>query len=60
LALIPDIGARVNGLFGFGGKYAEERHRYAAEISDQDIMVQISKELVAHDDRGAEHGVDDE
>jgi cytochrome c oxidase subunit 4 len=42
LALVPDIGARVNGLFGFGGKYSEERHEYAADQRDQKIMVELS------------------
>jgi cytochrome c oxidase subunit 4 len=55
LALVPDVGARVNGLFGFGGKYSGERQEYTADIDDQKLMLNTSKEIGEHDGHGESH-----
>lgn len=38
LALVPDIGARVNGMFGYGGKYSPERLEYVGTRDDVKAM----------------------
>ncbi|HUY34841.1 MAG TPA: cytochrome C oxidase subunit IV family protein [Pirellulales bacterium] len=56
LALVPDVGARVHGLFGFGGKYSQERREYAADVDDQVLMVDTSKKVGEHGEHGEGHG----
>jgi cytochrome c oxidase subunit IV len=36
LALVPDIGARVHGLFGYHGKYSEERREHIGRVEDEE------------------------
>lgn len=43
LALVPDIGARVNGLFGYHGRYSEERWEHVGREEDVKVMVTASK-----------------
>jgi cytochrome c oxidase subunit IV len=43
LALVPDIGARVNGLFGYRGRYSEERWEHVGREEDVEVMVTASK-----------------
>ncbi|HEV3003645.1 MAG TPA: cytochrome C oxidase subunit IV family protein [Pirellulales bacterium] len=52
LALVPDVGARVNGLFGFGGKYSAERREYAADQHDQKLMLELSGKVEGHGEHG--------
>lgn len=52
LALVPDIGARVNGLFGYHGRYSEERREHIGRLQDNRLMKNASLEVIHH---GAEH-----
>lgn len=49
LALVPDIGARVNGLFGYHGRYSEERWEHVGREEDVKVMVTASKHEVSHE-----------
>jgi cytochrome c oxidase subunit 4 len=53
LALVPDVGARVNGLFGYHGRYSSERREHIARPQDNEIMKGASLEVVHH---GGSHG----
>lgn len=53
LALVPDIGARVNGLFGYHGRYSEERWEHVGRERDVKVMVTASKHEAGH---SAGHG----
>jgi len=44
-ALVPDIGMRVNGAFGVGGKYTRERLEHVGDERDTQIMERASREL---------------
>jgi cytochrome c oxidase subunit 4 len=48
LALVPDIGARVNGLFGYHGQYSAERREHVALPQDNQIMRSASLEVIHH------------
>jgi cytochrome c oxidase subunit 4 len=52
LALVPDIGMRVRGNFGYG--YSEERMRHAAHAEDTRLLEQASRRVQAH--AQGEHG----
>lgn len=54
LALVPDIGARVNGLFGYHGRYSEERWEHVGREQDVKVMVMASKHE-AEEHAGGEH-----
>lgn len=43
LALVPDIGMRVNGKFGYG--YSDVRQQYVGKPSDTDALVKASEKL---------------
>ena len=65
LALVPDIGARVNGLFGYHGRYSEERWEHVGREQDVKVMVTASKheaeEHEAEEHAGGEQaGVEDQ
>ncbi|HQU43254.1 MAG TPA: cytochrome C oxidase subunit IV family protein [Pirellulales bacterium] len=57
LALVPDIGARMNGLFGYHGRYSEERKEHIGRESDVKLMKGASLEAVHHEGahNSAEH-----
>lgn len=46
LALVPDIGMRVHGAFGYG--YSEERMRHAAHAEDTHLLEQASRDGRRH------------
>ena len=48
LALVPDIGARMNGLFGYHGRYSAERREHIGRPEDNRIMKSASLEVVHH------------
>jgi cytochrome c oxidase subunit 4 len=52
LALVPDVGARMNGLFGYHGRYSEERREHIARDQDNRIMQSASLEVMH---QGASH-----
>lgn len=60
LALVPDIGARVNGLFGYQGRYSAERDEHIGRVvkggkviyDANRLMLDASTEVVHH---GAAH-----
>ena len=60
LALVPDIGARVNGLFGYQGRYSAERNEHIGRVEENGkvlydanrLMLDASTEVVHH---GASH-----
>ncbi|HEX7376407.1 MAG TPA: cytochrome C oxidase subunit IV family protein [Pirellulales bacterium] len=52
LGLVPDIGARVNGLFGYQGRYSSERHEHIGRESDVRYLKDASLEVMHH---GGEH-----
>lgn len=60
LALVPDIGARVNGLFGYQGRYSAERDEHIGRVVTDGkvlydanrLMLDASTEVVHH---GAAH-----
>lgn len=53
LALVPDIGARVNGMFGYGGKYSAERLEHVGKDGDVKAMIAATKAVT--EEHGAEH-----
>lgn len=53
LALVPDVGARVNGMFGYGGKYSPERMEYVGKDGDVTAMREASRAVLG--EHGAEH-----
>lgn len=53
LALVPDIGARVNGMFGYGGKYSPERLEYVGTRDDVKAMELATRTVLG--EHGAEH-----
>lgn len=53
LALVPDVGARVNGMFGYGGKYSPERLEHVGKKRDVDAMIAATKAVT--EEHGAEH-----
>lgn len=53
LALVPDIGARVNGMFGYGGKYSPERLEYVGKDGDVTAMKEASRAVLG--EHGAAH-----
>lgn len=55
LALVPDIGARVNGMFGYGGRYSSERFEHVGKESDVEAMLAASRAVSP-----AEHGAEAE
>lgn len=57
LALVPDIGARVNGLFGYHGRYSEERKQHIGRVEDNRLMKKASLEVIHHSTShdGTEH-----
>ena len=54
LALVPDIGARMNGLFGYQGKYSDERKQHVADEGDVKAMLTASEHAAQHSDHEAE------
>jgi cytochrome c oxidase subunit 4 len=48
LALVPDIGARVNGLFGYHGRYSAERREHIGREQDKRVMKSASLEAIHH------------
>jgi caa(3)-type oxidase subunit IV len=60
LALVPDIGARVNGMFGYGGKYSTERLEHVGRHKDVDAMEVATKAVLGshgagHEGKEAKH-----
>ena len=53
LALVPDIGARVNGMFGYGGKYSPERLEYVGTRDDVKAMESATRQVLG--EHGGEH-----
>ncbi|HUY89323.1 MAG TPA: cytochrome C oxidase subunit IV family protein [Pirellulales bacterium] len=53
LALVPDVGARVHGMFGYGGSYSPERLEYVGKQADVDAMKQATMTVIG--EHGAEH-----
>lgn len=53
LALVPDIGARVNGMFGYGGKYSPERLEYVGTRDDVKAMESATRKVLG--EHGGEH-----
>lgn len=53
LALVPDVGARVHGMFGYDGKYSPERLEYAAKLGDVEAMKQGTMAVLG--EHGGEH-----
>jgi cytochrome c oxidase subunit 4 len=43
LALVPDIGARVNGMFGYGGRYSSERMQHVGKPADKQILIDAAQ-----------------
>lgn len=62
LALVPDIGARMNGLFGYHGRYSPERREHIGRTSDVKLMKTASLEVVHHEGghEAAEHAAPSE
>lgn len=56
LALVPDVGARVNGMFGVGGKYSEERLSRVGNQEDVRLMTDASKRLAESGHKGSHDG----
>ena len=56
LALVPDVGARVNGMFGVGGKYSEERLSRVGNQEDVRLMTDASKHLAESGHEGSHEG----
>lgn len=54
LALVPDIGARMNGLFGYQGKYSDERWEHVADEADVQAMLMASEHASEHGEHKAE------
>lgn len=54
LALVPDIGARMNGLFGYQGKYSNERWEHVADEDDVQAMLTASEHAAEHGEHEAE------
>ena len=54
LALVPDIGARMNGLFGYQGKYSAERWEHVADEADVKAMLTASERASEHGEHEAE------
>jgi cytochrome c oxidase subunit 4 len=48
MALVPDIGARVNGLFGYQGRYSSERHEHIGREQDVRALKDASLEVMHH------------
>jgi cytochrome c oxidase subunit IV len=48
MALVPDIGARMNGLFGYQGRYSEERKEFIGRELDKAAMKNASLEVTHH------------
>ncbi|HEX7450585.1 MAG TPA: cytochrome C oxidase subunit IV family protein [Pirellulales bacterium] len=55
LALVPDIGARMNGLFGYEGKYSPERWEHVGDRADVEAMLTASEHAAQHSEHEAEH-----
>ncbi|HVX15542.1 MAG TPA: cytochrome C oxidase subunit IV family protein [Pirellulales bacterium] len=68
LALVPDIGGRINGLFGYHGRYSSERNEHVGRVEKNGkvvydanaLMQNASLEVVHHGDShsAAPHGGD--
>jgi cytochrome c oxidase subunit 4 len=46
LALVPDIGARVNGLFGYQGRYSAERNEHIGRVVEGKKVVYDANKLM--------------
>ncbi|HEV3343877.1 MAG TPA: cytochrome C oxidase subunit IV family protein [Pirellulales bacterium] len=49
LALVPDVGARMNGLFGYHGRYSEERREHIGREHDNQVMHSASLQVGHHE-----------
>lgn len=56
LAMVPDIGARVNGMFGFEGRYSPERLEHVGTESDVKAMLAASSATAAKEHGSAHEG----
>jgi cytochrome c oxidase subunit 4 len=50
MALVPDVGARVNGFWGAGMKYTAERRAHVADAEDARLMHEAAMNLAAHEE----------
>lgn len=60
LALVPDIGARMHGLFGYHGRYSAERREHIGRVEDEKdhhkilydankLMIKASLDVIHHE-----------